>query len=426
MQQTTRSGLVRGIRRWDFLLLAINAGIGAGIFGLPSRIYALTGMYSLVAYLACGVLIVLIILCFAEVAGRFNETGGPYLYAREAFGPAVGFQVGWLLWLTRIAGFAAVNNLLISYLGYFWPAVGSGPSRVAVITAIVIALTGINVIGVRTAALVSGAFTALKVAPLVLFVAVGLFFIDPERLSFGTSPTYASFSDAVLLLVFMFMGFEGTLIPSGEVQEPQRTIPFSLLAATGGVVLLCTTIQLVCIGTLPDLANSERPLTDAGRLFLGNAGASVIAAGAVASMLGILNLSALATPRLPFAMAERGQLPRILSLTHPRFHTPYVALILSGAIILAVSLSGTFIYAVTLSVIIRLIVYAITCAALPVLRRRGDLPTSFTVPAGTVVSILSLILCVWLLSNSGWREARDTAIAVVVGSIVYAFTRSRY
>lgn len=420
MEQITHSGLVRGIGRWDFLALAINSSIGAGIFGLPSKVYALTGTYSLFAFLVCAILIILIIICFAEVASRFKDTGGPYLYAREAFGSVVGFEVGWLLWLTRLAGFAAICNLLVSYLGYFWPAASSGWWRAFVITGVVISLTIINIIGIREAALVSNIFTVGKLIPLLLFVAAGLFFINPQQFSFATQPSYGSFSEAVLLLVFMFMGFETTLIPSGEVQEPQRTIPFALLTAIVVVALLCILIQFVCVGTLPELANSERPLTDAGSRFLGAAGASVIAVGALLSMMGILHLAMLATPRLPFAMAEQGQLPRILSTTHRRFHTPYVAILLTAAIMLVLTLSGTFIYAVTISVIIRLIVYASTCAALPILRRRRDeRPTTFTVPAGTVVSVISLVLCVWLLSNSGWREARDTVIAAAAGLILY-------
>jgi amino acid transporter len=426
MEQVTHSGLVRGIRKWDFLALAINSSIGAGIFGLPAQIYALTGTYSLFAFLICAILIILIILCFAEVASRFKDTGGSYLYAREAFGSVVGFEVGWLLWLSRLASFAAICNLLISYLGYFWPAASSGLWRAVVINGVVILLTMINIMGIRAAAIVSNILTVGKLMPLLLFVAAGLLFIDPQQLSFATSPSYGSFSGAVLLLVFMFMGFETTLIPSGEVQEPRRTIPFALLNAIVVVAVLCILIQLVCIGTLPELADSERPLTDAGSRFLGATGASVIAVGALLSMTGILHLGMLATPRLPFAMAEQGQLPRILSTTHRRFHTPYVAILLTAAVMLVLTLSGTFIDAATTSVTIRLIVYASTCAALPMLRRRGDeRPTTFTVPGGTVVSVIALVLCAWLLSNSGWRQARDTAVAAAAGLIVYFAYRLR-
>src|SRR5216117_391762 len=154
MAQPTHEGLVRGIRRWDLVAVAINAIIGAGIFGLPSRVYALVGPYSLIAFVVCAIVVALIILCFAEVGSRFDETGGPYLYAREAFGSAVGFEVGWLMWLARLTAFAANCNLLVDYLGFFW-----GPStthywREAIITAVVVVLTAVNIVGVRRAALV--------------------------------------------------------------------------------------------------------------------------------------------------------------------------------------------------------------------------------------------------------------------------------
>src|SRR5262249_26027533 len=131
--QTTQTGLVRGIRRWDLVAVAINGVIGAGIFGLPSKVSALIGPYSLIAFTACALVVGLIVLCFAEVSSRFSETGGPYLYAREAFGPIVGFEVGWLLWLARLMAFAANCNLLIDYLGYFHPGIGAGRLRAVVI-----------------------------------------------------------------------------------------------------------------------------------------------------------------------------------------------------------------------------------------------------------------------------------------------------
>src|SRR5262249_54829426 len=160
----------RGIGRWDFVALTINGMVGAGIFGLPSKIYGLTGVWSVLAYLICAALITLITLCFAEVGSRFNETGGPYLYARVAFGSVIGFEVGWLLWLARVTAFSALCNLLIGYISFFWPAAGSGWARVLVIIAVVITLTTVNLIGVREATLASNLFTIGKLAPLLLFI----------------------------------------------------------------------------------------------------------------------------------------------------------------------------------------------------------------------------------------------------------------
>lgn len=425
MEQPTREGLVRGIRRWDLVAVVINGIIGAGIFGLPSKVYGLIGSYSLIAFAVCGAVVTLIILCFAEVGSRFDATGGPYLYAREAFGSLVGFEVGWLQWLARITAFAANINLLVGYLGFFWPAAGSEPWRTLIIAGIVVSLTIVNVVGVRNATIFGNFFTIGKLIPLVLFIAVGLFFINTGNYSFGTQPDgaqlgYATFSTSVLLLIYAFTGFEMAVIPAGEVQNPQRNIPFALLTAIGIIATLYILIQFVSIGTLPGLATSTRPLADASSNFMGTAGAAIISAGAMISIVGNLSLLILAGSRIPFAMAEQKQLPRILATTHKRFHTPHFAILLSAAVMLALALSGTFIYLLTISAIARLLTYAATCAALPKFRRMEDAPPAkFKAPAGIIVSIAALVLAGWLLSNSSGTEARDAGIAIGLGLAIY-------
>jgi amino acid transporter len=412
------SNLVRGIGRWDLVALTINVIIGAGIFGLPSKIYALTGAWSLLAYVICALLTLLIILCYAEVGSRFDATGGPYLYARAAFGEVVGFAVGWLVWLVRVTAFAALCNLLLGYLGFFWPAANAGGTRAALIVAVVIILTTVNILGVREAALVSNLFTIGKLVPLLLFVSAGLFFLSPQQFALPVAPSYGDFSTAVLLLVFAFSGFEMVVIPSGEIREPQRHLAFGLLLGTVVVVLLYLLIQVVCIGTLPGLAASERPIVDAGSQFLGTAGASLITVGALISIGGTLNTIMLTGPRLLFAMAEQGQLPHALALTHPRFRTPYVAILLSAVIMLVLTLQGTFISALTISTVIRLLAYIATCLALPVLRQQaGKAP--FQAPAGVIVAIAATLLSVWLLSNSMWKDARAVVLSAALGLALY-------
>jgi APA family basic amino acid/polyamine antiporter len=237
MAEATAPGLVRGIRRWDLLAVAINGIIGAGIFGLPSRVYALVGPYSLIAFVVCALVVTLIILCFAEVSSRFSQTGGPYLYGREAFGPVVGFEVGWLMWLARLTGFAANCNLLVGYLGYFWPTAGTDFWREGIITVVVVSLTIVNIIGVRDAAIFSNVFTVGKLIPIILFIAVGLFFINPANFSFAIKPGYSEFSTSVLLLVYAFTGFEMAVIPAGEVRDPRRNLPVAILSAIGVVAV---------------------------------------------------------------------------------------------------------------------------------------------------------------------------------------------
>ncbi|MBO0857098.1 MAG: amino acid permease [Chloracidobacterium sp.] len=421
--QTTQKGLLRAIRRWDLVAVVINIVIGAGIFGLPSAVYALIGPYSLIAFAVCALVVALIALCFAEVGSRFSETGGPYLYAREAFGSVAGFEVGWLIWLARLTSFAANCNLLIDYLGYFHRGIGAGWPRAIVIIAVVVALATVNVMGVRNAALFSDVFSIGKLIPLVLFIGVGLFFLEPGNFSAAAQPAISSFSKSLLLLIYAFTGFEMAIIPAGEMRDPQRNVPFAILISLIVVAVVYILVQVVCVGTLPELAVSKRPLADASERFLGAIGAIVITAGVVISIIGNLIVGILAAARVLFAMAEAGELPSVLAATHARFRTPHLAIIATAAVMLALTLSGKFISSLTVSVIARLVAYIATCAALIVLRRRDEremrFKAQFKTPAGAVVSVGGLGLSAWLLAQISGGEARNTAVAAAAGLLIY-------
>jgi basic amino acid/polyamine antiporter, APA family len=419
-QTTSPEGLVRGIRRWDLVAFTINAVIGAGIFGLPAKAFALIGPYSLIAFVACAFVVLLIILCFAEVGSRFNETGGPYTYAREAFGPTVAFEVGWLSWLARLTAFAANCNLMVSYLGYFWPAATDPVPRVVVIVCVVLALTTINFIGVRQAAIAGDIFTIGKLLPMFIFIAIGLFFINPHGFALAARPHAGAFSQSVLLLLYAFTGFEMAAIPAGEIRDPQTDLPRALFIATGVVACTYILIQVVCIGTLPELANSTKPLADAGQRFMGTPGGVLISAGAMISIAGNLNVLVLSGSRLPFAFAEQKQLPAFLARVHQRFFTPYIAIVLTATVMLILTLNSSFVSALTISAIARLVTYAVTCAALPVLRRRLQAPPArFHLRGGSVIAIAALILSAWLLANSTAKEAWQSLGAAALGLAIY-------
>jgi APA family basic amino acid/polyamine antiporter len=412
--------LVRGLRKWDLVALVINSVVGAGIFGLPSQVYALAGPYSLASYVVAALAIGLIVLCFAEVGSRFGATGGPYLYTRAAFGPLIGFQVGWLMWIARLTGFASLTNLFVTYLALFVPGTSTGAPRTMIIALVVAILSIINVVGVRASATVTNVLTAGKLIPLFLLAAIGLFFVDPQRYSFAALPAYSSFSKATLLLVFAYMGFEGAVIPSGEMRDPQRHLPFSLACGMALVAVLYIGVQAVCIGTVPELARSERPLSEAAVQIVGPAGAVLMAAAALVSIGGILNAIVFATSRILFAMADNGELPRVLSQTHARFRTPAAAIIVTAAAAGVIAEFSTFISALTISTIVRLVAYLATCLALPALRRRSDVQAPvFRTPGGWLVSAGAVALGVWLLSNTAWAELRLGIVAVVVGMVIY-------
>ena len=420
MQNKPDADLVRAIRRWDLVAIAINGIIGAGIFGLPSRVYFLIGTYSIIAFVACALVVALIILCFAEVSSRFDDTGGPYLYAREAFAPAVAFEVGWLIWLARVTAFAANCNLMINYLSYFWLPATTPFWRASIIVLVVTVLAIINLLGIRQAAIVSNAFTIGKLVPIILFIAAGLFFLNPQAYEFGPSPTAGAFSQSVLVLVYAFTGFEMATIPAGEVRDPKKSLPRALLIAILVVATLYIMIQIVCVGTLPGLAQSQKPLADAGSQFMGTAGGAIISAGAIISITGNLNILLLSGSRLPFAMAEQQQLPAFIGNIHQKFFTPWVSILLTAGLMLFLTLKSSFLAALTISTIARLVTYAATCIALPVFRARPEVPAPvFRVPGGTIVAVLSLLLIVWLLMNSTLAEAKVSAYAAGVGLLIY-------
>lgn len=417
--------LIRGLGRWDMTAVVINTIIGAGIFGLPAKVYASIGAYSLGAFVACAVIIGLVVICYAEVASRFAATGGPYLYAREAFGSVVGFEVGWLYWIVRVATFAANCNLLVTYLGSSIPGANEGWLRIILVSLIVAIITVVNLIGVRESAVMTNIFTVGKLLPLVVFACVGAFFIDSANFNFAVVPEYSAFASAVLLLIYAFVGFEASVVIAGETRDPGRSIPFGLMTGICLVTVLYIAIQAVSIGTLPGLAESERPIADAAMTFLGPAGAALITVGVVVSIFGNLNVGVLSSTRLIYAMAEQHDMPGAFERTHSRFRTPYISILGTAVVMLILTIQSSFLSAVAIATITRLLVYATTCIALPIFRRRSDVPEArFKAPLGIAAAILSVVLIVWLLTNVDIaKEGVSILVAAAVGLAIYLFTR---
>lgn len=416
----TQQKLVRGIGRWDLIAIVINTVIGAGIFGLPSKVAKLVGSYSLLAFVGCSIIIAFVVLCFAEVSSRFRKTGGAYVYTKEAYGSVVGFEVGWLFWITRFTAFAANCNVLVSYLGYFYEPLSIGVMRIFIIGLVVFGLTFVNIIGVKESVQTTNILTVAKLVPLFLFVAVGVFFIQPGNFDFSPTPTVDALSSAVLVLIYAFVGFESAVIPAGEMKDPKKNAPFALMTAIGIIVAFYILIQVVSIGTLPGLADSERPLADAAQNFVGTYGAAFVVIGALVSILGNLNVGLLATTRLLFAMAEQKDIPQIFARLHSKFKTPYISIVLTGIGVFFFTVQSTFLGALTISTVTRVIVYGMTCVALPIFRFRKNSPEAgFIAPLGVVASILSLVLLVWLLLWVKVSDLLQVGVALVVGLLIY-------
>ena len=417
----TEGKLVRGLGRWDLTAVAINTIIGTGIFILPASVFGLIGSFSLYAFVACAVIVGLIVLCFSEVSSRFESTGGMYLYAKEAFGPEIGFEVGWLYWIVRVATFAANCNAMLAYLGFFVAGANEGVARVVIICAVVGGITLLNLLGVRESAIATNMFAVGKIVPLLVFAGVGVFFIEPSNFNFEIVPPTEAFPAAILMLMYAYMGFEAAVIPAGETKNPEKSVPFALITALAFCAVLFFVVQVVAIGTLPTLAGSKTPLADAAGQFMGTFGAGFIAIGALISVLGNLNGGFLSSSRIPFAMSEQKELPAVLSKTHPRFRTPHIAIILTSAVVLVLTIFTTFLTAVTIASITRVLVYATTCLALPVFRQRTDVPPArFSVPLGILASVLSLGLIAWLLTNVDFKkEGLPIMIASAIGLLIY-------
>jgi amino acid transporter len=281
------TGLARVLGRWDLTAIGVNQVIGSGIFVLPASVAALVGAASSPwPFVLAAVANLLIVLCFAEVATRFRRAGGPYVYAREAFGPFVGFEVAWMLWLTRLASLAALANALARYLGYFLPGASVGPGRVVVVSLLIGGLALINLLGVRYGSWTVNLFTVSKLAPLAVFILFGLAAVDTSVFA-GFTPTIdAATGEAVLLLMFAFGGFELITLPAGEARSPRRDVPFALLSTIGIVCVVFVAVQWVAAGTLPGIATSETPVADAAAVFLGPAGGVLVAIGGLISIAG--------------------------------------------------------------------------------------------------------------------------------------------
>lgn len=409
--------LVRGIGRWDLVGILINGVVGAGIFALPAKLFGLLGNYSLLDWVACTALVGLIALCFAEVSSRFDKTGGPYLYALRAFGPRAGFLVGWIGWISRLLAYASVCNLTVNYAAAFYPPLAYGAWRFLAGSVITVAMTVIVVGGVRLSALTNNGFTVIKLTVLFGLAAVGLFHIVPARLALGHPPAAANFQSAIMLTLFAFLGFEAATVNGGEMRDPRRDAPFALVAGLIAVSVLYVLIQAVCIGTLPDLATSSRPLADSAIQVLGPIGGGIATLGAIVTMLGTLMVLLIAGPRIPFAMAEHGQLPGILAAIHPRFRTPHIAILVNCGLAWILTANGSVIGALSVSTLTRLVTYAVTCAALIALRHRngGFAAARFRVPGGIAVAIVAVAASLWLMAASTRMEVISFTAILAAG-----------
>ena len=425
----TPTKLVRTIGRWSLTALMVNSIVGVSIFKLPADLARNLGGWSPLSCVAAGAGILIIAGCIAEVSSRYEETGGLYLYARDALGQFAGLLVAWMTWLTRIAAPAAAANLIWSYAAKFLPQLENPTGKFLVLIVLMGHLAALNCIGVKMGKNLSNLFTAVKVGFLLAFVIVGgLVLAGRPELRVGiTLPAVSAktWFETMLLLVYAYGGFEGALFVGGESTNPKRDTPIALLSALVGVCLIYTAVQYVTIATLPGAAFSERPLADAAQRFVGNTGAAAIAMAALISGYGYLSANVLHAPRLTFALAEQGDFPKFLALIHPKFRTPYVSILVYSSLVFLFAMIGNFEWNALLSAVSRLAVYAAMALAVPILRNRKDGKAQFLLPVPYLFSALGVLFSFALATQMGRSEFVVMALTSAIALANWAAVKRR-
>jgi len=411
-----QTGLVRAIGRWSLAALAVNSIIGSGIFGLPATVAGLLGKRSVVAVLIAGAAMGVIMACFAEVASQFSEAGGPYLYARAAFGRLTGILVGWMLYLAQTAAPAANANLFVIYLAEFWPAAKEPWPRFVILTLLVGVLALINARGARQGTAVSNVFTVAKILPLLMVVLAGAAVTIIHPAPWGAAgPLPASvWMKAMVLLIFAYGGFESAMAPMSEAKNPGRDAAFALFVALIACTVIYALVQWVVVGVLGPGATTDRPLAEVARVTMGNRGAGLVALGALVSVYGYLSAKLLGMPRVTFALAKGGDLPEVFAAVGPRFHTPWFSILFYAAAVWGLAMVGSFAWNVTLSVVARLFYYGVVCAAVIALRRKQPLATGFRLPGGQVLAVLGVGIAVALATQVDL--SKSLILAATVGA----------
>ena len=417
------SQLRRELGRWDLTAIGVNQVIGGSVFALAAGLALHTGSWG--PWLIAGVAVatMLIALSFAEVASRFEGTGGSYLYTRAAFGRFPAFEVGWMMWFTRAASWASVINVLVDALGRYWPIVLSPFGRPALMTAIIGAICWINIRGIKQSSLVVNVLTVAKLLPLLIFSIIGLYYVNWSAFAAPASMTPQQLSTASLLLIFAFGGYEVVPVMGGEAREPRRTVPFALIMTILIVATVTIVTQVVAFGTLPGIEKTRTPLADAAAVFMGAAGAAMITLGAVFSTSGNNMGQALSGSRSLFALAEQGDLPRWFGYVHPAYRTPVTAIVVTSTVSLALAVTGSFATMAAASAISRLLVYVATCASQmrlrsPAFAQRVQ-PAQFVLPGGPLIPTLAIAVSMMILLFANRTQLVAGGVALVVGAVFY-------
>jgi amino acid transporter len=432
----------RSLSLFDCICIGTNGIIGSGIFLLMAPLAKLAGYASVLGVLSCGMICLLIALCFAELCGIFARSGGPYVYAQAAFGRQAGFCVGWMSMAAGVLGFSAVAVGFAEALSRVLPVLSfqllriggfAATSKTLVAVLLVVGMGAINYFGVKAGARTSDALSMAKLVPLIALALVGLLWVKPEVLTgmFSTasipaapegSPSYLrAISSSAFLAVFMLSGFEYTSVPAGEARDAQRNVPLAIVGSLAGATVLYCLLQLVALSALPALHESEQPLIEAAGHVFGTAGSPVFAAASLVSMAGFCASSALVGPRYFTAMAADGYLPvRLIALN--RFKTPGAAIALSSGLAALLALFLSYGSLVDISNVALFAQYIPTCLAALVLRyRMPDAHRVYRLPAGPLIPIAGAGFSIALLAigRPNLEEWIFSAELLILGLLIW-------
>ena len=410
------------LNTFDIFCIGVNAIIGSGIFLFPAIIAKQAGSISIFAFLICGILLISIALCYAELGSMFKRNGGSYVYAKEAYGPVIGFGVGWMAWVTSVFSWAAVANAVSSYLGYFNPSF-SEPVIVKVVACGIILTFGlINYRGIKLGAWTVNFFTIAKILPLSIFIIFGLIYIAgrPFALSFNETGSLSTFGYAIFLSLWPLQGFETTPVAAGEAQNPKKAVPVAAIGSLLFTTFMYTLIQIVVVGVYADLPpDTKKPLADAAIIFMGVMGGTLIAVGALISMTGYNAGNALGSPRYLSALAEDKFIPQLFSKIHPTFNTPSNAIFFTTLATFVAALFLNFESLVDISNLAVIIQYLSTCTAVLFLRhKKPDMKRGFKIPLGNAVSFIGCIISIWLIQQVKINELIFSGIVLIIGFVI--------
>lgn len=420
--------LVRAIGTLGLAAAIVNITVGGGIFRLPANVAGALGAAAPIAYLVCAVAMGLIVLCIADAGSRVALTGGPYAYVGVALGPYAAFLSGLMLWMIGLFATAAVSTVFAASLGQLVPALSGGAAQAGVLVVTYVFWTLVNVRGVTLGARLNTIATVAKLLPLLLVAVGGLLAVQAEHLMVPAWPAARDVARTSLLLVFAFAGVETALVPSGEVRDVGRTVPRAIALAMVGITLLYLALQGAAQGVLgPALPGSATPLADTADLALGGWARTLLLAGAAVSMFGYLGGMTLSVPRVVFAMATDGFLPRPLAAVHATFRTPHVAIVVQTVLTLALALSGSFERLAILANAFALALYFGCAVAAWRLRMRGVGENADGVarqlPFGALAPFLAIPVILWLLTGLTRTEWIAFVAAVALGTVIYLFRR---